>query len=135
MVLGPRKQGKVFFYCFILQRWGGRCVGVWLGWVCYFEIKSTGQCRRSSSEPVGTLSVAFTGYVNVQVSYKKGLTALLFNRIPQYSSIEKPNFGSRLFLYYALTKKVDFRAPFSFFGTFCPTCPFFSPPEKGAAEK
>ena len=37
---------------------GGGCVGGWLRCVFYFEIKSTWQCRRSSSEHVGSLSVA-----------------------------------------------------------------------------
>ena len=36
----------------------GGCVGGWLRCVFYFEIKSTWQCRRSSSEHVGSLSVA-----------------------------------------------------------------------------
>ena len=38
--------------------WGGRCVGGWLGFVFYFGIKSTWQCRRSSSEPEGSLTLA-----------------------------------------------------------------------------
>ena len=53
---GPNKQPKVFCCCFIkLPGWMGVCVCVC---VCvrvrvsvYFEIKSTWQRRRSSSEP------------------------------------------------------------------------------------
>ena len=49
---GPNKQPKVFCCCFIkLPGWMGVCVCVCVCVCVYFEIKSTWQCRRSSSEP------------------------------------------------------------------------------------